>query len=53
MPPKPVLSATACAKARYDGFGCQFAQRRPDCQPPRPRSSASRKLKNAPTYGWQ
>jgi hypothetical protein len=34
-------------------LGCQFTQSRPDCHPPRPRSSASRKLKNAPTYGWQ
>src|SRR5439155_24375860 len=28
-------------------------QSTPDCQPLRSRWSASRKLKNAPTYGWQ
>jgi hypothetical protein len=59
-PPKTVqstqprlMSATAWAKAWYDGFGCQFDQSRPDCQPVSVRSSASRKLKKAPAYGWQ
>ena len=37
----------------YDGFGVRSVQRRPDCQPARFGSSASSKLKNAATAGWQ
>src|SRR5262249_28551380 len=47
------IAAIACLTISYDGFFVPSAQRRPDCQPRRSRSSLSWKLKNAPTAGWQ
>src|SRR5689334_17130593 len=51
---RPVVTATtAFLNAAYDGFGVMSAQSTPDCHPFSPVSSASSKLKYAPTAGWQ
>src|SRR5690348_5339461 len=46
-------AATADWNAGSESFGVRSAQYAPDCHPERRGSSASRKLKYAPTFGWQ
>src|SRR6266511_4323278 len=46
----PLAAAIASRKEPYEPFGVRSAHSGPDCHPPRIGSSASRKLKNAPTY---
>ena len=48
-----VLAVYETFSAAYEAFGVPSAQRTPDCQPARLASSASMKLKKAPTLGWQ
>jgi hypothetical protein len=46
-------AAIAAWNAGSESFGVRSAQYASDCQPDRPGSSASRKLKYAATPGWQ